>query len=205
MSDILSINSEVGYELDESEILDLDSDRAEVVLDALSSETTRKVFISLYDDARTISELADEFNTSIQNMKYHIEKLIESDLIDEKGTKYSEKGNEVSIYGPTNESIVLVVSVKSKKEAIHDALSKVSLGLIVSIVSVYLISAVTELTYNREEQDSVGIATHDVETGTSEQIVIGFVETSVETGLISLIVIGMILGFIISKFLNYVT
>ena len=88
-------------------VLDLTGEDADLVFDALSSSTARRVLDSLHDDPAPPAELAERLDLSLQNVHYHLRNLRDADLIAEVGTGYSEKGVETSIYAPTAEPVVL--------------------------------------------------------------------------------------------------
>lgn len=87
------------------EIADTDADE---VLDTLGSDTRRETFKALFDEPRTPSELADHLDTSIQNVDYHLSNLEAAGLVEEIDTVYSDKGNEMSVYGPAYDPLVFV-------------------------------------------------------------------------------------------------
>lgn len=88
-------------------LVDLDEETADEVFEALAAQTTRKIFLSLHDEPQTASDLAEMTDTSVQNVQYHIEKLEGADLVDTVDTWYSERGSEMNVYAPTDESLVL--------------------------------------------------------------------------------------------------
>ncbi len=89
-------------------VLRVGDDDTEAVLDALGSDTTRALLASLYERPAAPSEVADRVGTSVQNVHYHVEKLEAAGLVEPVDTRYSEKGNEMTIYGPASDPIVLV-------------------------------------------------------------------------------------------------
>jgi DNA-binding transcriptional ArsR family regulator len=91
----------------EPRLVDLDDDVADEVFEALSSATTRQIFSALHDSPQTASDLADVTDTSVQNTQYHLGKLADADLVEVVDTWYSERGTEMKVYAPTDESLVL--------------------------------------------------------------------------------------------------
>lgn len=89
-------------------VLDVIGDESDDVLDALSAETRRRVFRELFDEPGTASDIAERLDTSVQNVHYHLSTLESAALVEPIDTRYSEKGNEMSIYGPASDPIVLV-------------------------------------------------------------------------------------------------
>lgn len=88
-------------------LVDLDEETADEVFEALSARTTRQIFLSLHDQPQTASDLAEETDTSVQNVQYHLKKLKDVELIEDVDTWYSERGSEMNVYAPRDESLVL--------------------------------------------------------------------------------------------------
>ncbi|WP_423999597.1 ArsR/SmtB family transcription factor [Haloarcula salina] len=89
-------------------VLDVAETETDAVLDALASDTGRSLFRTLFDQPGTASEIAERCDTSVQNAHYHLSNLESADLVEPIDTIYSEKGNEMTVYGPANDPIVLV-------------------------------------------------------------------------------------------------
>jgi DNA-binding transcriptional ArsR family regulator len=89
-------------------VLDVEAEESDDVFDALATETRRAVFRSLFDEPGAASEIADRVDTSLQNVHYHLETLTEAGLVDEIDTRYSAKGNEMTVYGPASDPLVFV-------------------------------------------------------------------------------------------------
>lgn len=89
-------------------IIEINNQDADEVLDALSADTRRAAFRFLFDEPGTASELADRLDTSIQNAHYHLSTLQKVGLIEAIDTTYTEKGNEMTIYGPASDPLVFV-------------------------------------------------------------------------------------------------
>src|SRR6056297_3206614 len=91
----------------EPKVVGVDSDDADDLLSALQSETARDLLAELYDDPATPSSLAEEADTSIQNVRYHLERLADADLVEVADTVYSEKGREMKVYAPAAKPLVV--------------------------------------------------------------------------------------------------
>ncbi|WP_255150008.1 ArsR/SmtB family transcription factor [Halorarius halobius] len=89
-------------------VLEMADDDTDEVLDALSSDTRRHVVRALFEEPATASELADSLDTSVQNLHYHLTELEEVGLVEPIDTAYSEKGNEMTVYGPASDPLVFV-------------------------------------------------------------------------------------------------
>jgi len=109
---------------EDPDVFALDDDDASDALDVLAAETARQILTVLYEQPRTPTELREEVGTSLQNVHYHLDNLESTDLIRQVGTRYSEKGNEMAVYGPANEAVVFVASDESESR-IKRALSRV--------------------------------------------------------------------------------
>jgi DNA-binding transcriptional ArsR family regulator len=109
---------------DGSRIVGIDDAAAGDVFAALSSDTTRDVFVAVYDTPGTATEIAEAVDTSLQNVNYHLTKLQEVDLIEVADTWYSEQGNEMNVYAPTNESVVVLAGDDRTRSSIRETLSR---------------------------------------------------------------------------------
>lgn len=88
-------------------VLDLTGEDADLVFDALSSTTARRILATLHNKPTPPSEIAETLDLSLQNVHYHLRNMRDADLIEEIETGYSEKGVEVSIYAPTANPVVI--------------------------------------------------------------------------------------------------
>jgi DNA-binding transcriptional ArsR family regulator len=89
-------------------ILDIHDAGADEVIDSLASETRRAVLRSLFEEPGTPSEIAERVDTSVQNLNYHLTDLTEAGLVEAIDARYSQKGQEMTVYGPANDPIVFV-------------------------------------------------------------------------------------------------
>jgi DNA-binding transcriptional ArsR family regulator len=103
----------------------IDDEAADQVFDALSSGTARSILAAVYDDPAPASELAEAADTSLQNARYHIEKLVDAELIEAADTWYSEQGREMTVYAPADESLVVVAGEPGRIASLRGALRQV--------------------------------------------------------------------------------
>lgn len=89
-------------------VIDLTAEEADNVFSALSGEPARVILDRLYDEPKTKSELADELDTSIQHVDYHLQKLDDADLVVVVDTVHSEKQREMKVYGPADNSLAII-------------------------------------------------------------------------------------------------
>ncbi|GGJ03637.1 hypothetical protein GCM10008995_11780 [Halobellus salinus] len=105
-----------------SQVVTLGDDGSDAVFSVLSSTVARQVLGELYRSPATQSELADRVDTSIQNVSYHLDNLVDAGLVDVVDEWYSEKGRRMDVYAPEGSPLVLVVGDDTgTKDAASDA------------------------------------------------------------------------------------
>ncbi len=125
MSTIFPLRDKVSLDdKREPRLVDLDDDVADDVFQALSSGTTRDIFAALHETPQTASDLADVTDTSVQNTQYHLQKLVDAELVEVVDTWYSERGTEMKVYAPTDESLVLFAG-NDKRGSLRSLLKRV--------------------------------------------------------------------------------
>lgn len=125
MSSIFPLRDTVTRdEPEEPRLVDLDEETADEVFEALAASTTRKIFLSLHEEPQTASDLAELTDTSVQNAQYHLQKLQDAGLISVVDTWYSERGSEMEVYAPDDESLVLYAG-RDKQRSFRSLLNRV--------------------------------------------------------------------------------
>lgn len=76
----------------------VDDEQPTDVLQTVSSETAQRILATLEEEPTTASDIAETVGTSVQNAKYHLDRLREADLVEAVDTWYSKKGNEMTVY-----------------------------------------------------------------------------------------------------------
>jgi len=114
----------------EPRVVGLDSEEADDLMAALSSETARRILATLHEDPAPPGELADRVDTSLQNAQYHLEKLEDAGAIEVVGTAYSEKGREMSVYGPADSPLVIFAGEKERASGLRAAVSRLFVGFL---------------------------------------------------------------------------
>jgi DNA-binding transcriptional ArsR family regulator len=120
---LLPSRVEVRPDPDEPEVLDLSG--ADEAFEALGSRTARSILSTLYEEPRTPPEVREVVGTSLQNVHYHLERLEDADLIEPAGVGYSEKGNEMTVYAPAREAVVLFAGRDHDRTRLRDLLGRV--------------------------------------------------------------------------------
>jgi len=116
----------------EPRVINVDSDDADDVLAALSSETARELLSQLHEDPAPPSDLADRVDTSVQNVQYHLEKLENAGAVEVVDTAYSAKGREMDVYAPSDQPLVIFAGNESEGSTLRTALSRLlgALGIL---------------------------------------------------------------------------
>ena len=114
---------------EEPRVVGVDGDDADAVLSALSADTARSILAALHEEPATASELADRVDTTLQNVQYHLDSLDDAGLVREADTVYSEKGREMTVYGPADRALVVVASREEETSGLRGALKRLLGGL----------------------------------------------------------------------------
>lgn len=126
-------------------VIGLDSDGADDLISALSSDTARGMLASLHEEPATPSAVADRLDTSLQNAQYHLNKLQEAGLIEEIDTCYSEKGREMSVFAPADRPLVVVAGTEEDRVGLQSIVGRI-LG---AVAILGIASAVVEQVFGR--------------------------------------------------------
>ena len=113
----------------EPKLIEIDDESADEVFEALSSKTARAIFSSLHDEPATSSDLAEIADTTLQNVRYHLDKLAEADLIETTDTWYSEQGREMKVYAASNTSLVLMSGETPAGDTLRNLVKYLSAGI----------------------------------------------------------------------------
>jgi len=105
-------------------VIGVDSDEADDVISALSSETARKLLAELHEEPAPPSELSDRVGTSLQNAQYHLQKLESAGAVSVVDTAYSAKGREMDVYAPSDQPLVIFAGDEDKTTGLKAALSR---------------------------------------------------------------------------------
>jgi len=125
MAKLFPFRSERTRSSGEPRLVDIDDDASAEVFAALSSDTARAILSRLYEGPETASAVAESADTSIQNARYHLEKLESAGLIEAVDTWYSSRGTEMTVYAPTNEPLVVAAGTEESKGVLRRALERV--------------------------------------------------------------------------------
>lgn len=124
-------------------VIGLDSDDADELLSALSSDTARRLLSTLHEEPSSPSALADRVDTSLQNVQYHLGNLDDAGLVEVVDTVYSEKGREMKVYAPADRPLVVFAGDEEESSGLKSALTTLLsgfavLGLLSLLVQVWI-------------------------------------------------------------------
>ena len=108
------------------DVLTIDDEKADEVLSSVSSETARQILTSVHDTPKIPIDLAEELDTTTQNVRYHLENLEEAGLVEVTDVCYSEKGREMYVYEPSDSPSMLVFGRENDGPRMRKVLTKVS-------------------------------------------------------------------------------
>lgn len=87
--------------------LTIDGDSPNDIFRTLSSDTAQAILGTLGDDPKPVSEISEAVGTSLQNTQYHVDRLVDADLVEPVDVWYSAKGREMSVYALTAEELLV--------------------------------------------------------------------------------------------------
>lgn len=109
----------------DTRLIEISDDGATAVFDTLTSETARELLSRLHNAPQTASDLAESVDTSVQNVKYHLQKFEDAGLVEVVDEWYSSRGTEMKVYGPSDNAIVLYTGKNLDNTSVRDGLSQV--------------------------------------------------------------------------------
>ncbi|MDQ2050534.1 helix-turn-helix domain-containing protein [Natronolimnohabitans sp. A-GB9] len=123
MARLFPFRSDPDDEEGQPRVVGLEGEDADAVFGALSSTTARRIYARLDEEPGTPSDVADAVDSSIQNVRYHLENLEDAGLVEVVDTWYSSRGNEMSVYATTDGPLI-VTSDESTASRLREALSR---------------------------------------------------------------------------------
>ena len=107
MASALPFRPSIDHSPQDRSTLELTDADTGAVIQALSSETARSILACIEEAPGTASDIAQQVDTSLQNIRYHLENLRDAELIAPVDTWYSSKGREMTVYAPTARQLVI--------------------------------------------------------------------------------------------------
>lgn len=118
-------------------VLDPADDRVQKIGRAIGSPLAGDIIQAVSQNPRTLSALSECLKIPLNTAKYHVENLVNADLVEVVETKYSVKGRQVKIYGLKNQIVIVAPkSVDLRAFALkYSALSLITLAGTVAIMA----------------------------------------------------------------------
>lgn len=161
MARLFPLRSETPAKEGQPRVVDLEDEDADAVFSALSSTTARRIYSRLNEEPGTPSDVAEAIDSSIQNVRYHLEKLEDAGLVEVVDTWYSSRGNEMSVYA-TADGPLIVTSDKSRAEQLRDALSRYLGGVaVLAGASLFLQYGLDQVLSAAQWRPSIGFGSAD--------------------------------------------
>ena len=82
-------------------------DDADTMIEALASGTARSIITALESEPMAAAALADRVDTSVQNVTYHLDRMVDAGLVEVVGTSYSTRGTEMDLYAVASSPVVI--------------------------------------------------------------------------------------------------
>ncbi len=123
-------------------VVGVDSEDADDLMSALTSRTARRLLSILHEEPAPPSGLADQVDTSLQNVQYHLERLEDAGAVEVVGTAYSEKGREMDVYAPAAEPLVIYAGREEEASGLRAALSRLVSGVVALAVGAVAVQEV---------------------------------------------------------------
>ena len=123
-------------------LVDLNDPKTKSVAETITSNTSRKILDYLAGvDTASESEISMELKIAISTVHYHLQKLVEAELVEVSGFTYSQKGREINRYALANKYIIItprkVSGLKSKlRKILPIAAVPLGLGFVLKVVDV---------------------------------------------------------------------
>jgi len=122
------------------DVLTIDDEKTDEVLSSVSSETARQILTSVHDAPKIPVDLAEELDTTTQNIRYHLENLEDAGLVEVTDVCYSEKGREMYVYEPSDAPSMLVFGRETDGPRMRKVLTKVSSSVGPAAIAVVLVA-----------------------------------------------------------------
>ena len=161
MKSLLPLKSPVETASDGATVVSISEEAADEVFKTLSSSTARRILSLLYEEPRPAAELAEATDTTVQNVRYHLDKLQAADLIAVADTWYSEKGTEMKVYAPTESALVVTAGSESTtdrlKTSIKNLLGALGIFGLASLLVQYLVTTFLQPESDGESASGPGV------------------------------------------------
>jgi len=99
-------------------ILEPGDERAKKIGKAMANESATAILSALKGGDLTLSEISERMDQPMTTVKYHVENLLDAELIEVRKIRYSEKGREVKVYGASERLVIVAPSGANVKDTL---------------------------------------------------------------------------------------
>ncbi len=117
-------------------ILEPGDERAKKIGKAMANKSATAILSVLKGNDLTLSEISERMDQPMTTVKYHVENLLDAELIEVRKVRYSEKGREVKIYGVNDRLVIVAPSGGNVKDTLLKYASVFALLLIATLAMV---------------------------------------------------------------------
>jgi DNA-binding transcriptional ArsR family regulator len=117
------------------QVLEFGTESAGEAFQTLSSQTAQDIISVLQDGPATTTEVVDDVDTSLQNVHYHLDQLVDAGVVEVVDTVYSKRGRQMDVYATAGSPLLIVAGDEDDRETVVDLLSEFmgSIGLLAGV------------------------------------------------------------------------
>ena len=88
-------------------ILEPGDERAQKIAKAISSPTAGDILNQMKEGGHTATQLSESLDLPLTTIQYHLENLVEADMLNVIEKRWSKKGREIKVYGLRNQVVIV--------------------------------------------------------------------------------------------------
>lgn len=124
-------------------LVNLNEEKTKKISEIISSDTSRKILDYLADKDDTEKNISDKLEIPISTVHYHLQKLMEAQLVVVEEFHYSKKGREVNHYKLANKYIIIAPKkISGIKRALKNILPvgliTLGIGAVIKFVNLFV-------------------------------------------------------------------
>ncbi|WP_169793425.1 ArsR/SmtB family transcription factor [Halobacterium hubeiense] len=141
-------------------------EQADEIFSVLASEGARAILNQIHREPSTPSEVANQVDVSVENVTHHLDRLGDADLIQVAGTRYSDRGKEMTVYAPGDNPHVVFIGTDDRQQSLFGFIKNfatvstvlVGVSVIVHTVLTHRLPSVSNLTGGGSEAPAYVLA-----------------------------------------------
>lgn len=126
-------------------IIEPGDERAKKIAKAMSSKTANDILHLMKNGGHTATELADQMNLPLTTVQYHLENLVDANVLDVIDKRWSKKGREVKVYGLRNQLLIVTPDTTNVKSLLLKYASLFVIVVLASAVMMVVFSTIAPL------------------------------------------------------------